>query len=43
MYTLSLKTIGASVPVSPLEGSPSFTDQTTSPVFASSATSVVSD
>ena len=40
--TLSFMTIGAPVPVAPLLGSSVFTDQTTLPVFASSATSVVS-
>src|SRR6266436_7119575 len=40
--TLSLKIIGDDVPVSPLLGSPFFTDQTTLPVLASRATSVVS-
>src|SRR5439155_23280781 len=40
--TLSLKIIGDDVPVSPLLGSPFFTDQTNLPVLASRATSVVS-
>src|SRR5215475_4976609 len=40
--TLSLNTIGDDVPVSPLAGSPFLTLQTTLPVLASSATSVVS-
>src|ERR1700687_481984 len=40
--TLSLKIIGDDVPLSPLLGSPFFTDQTTLPVLASRATSVVS-
>ena len=40
--TLSLKTCGALVLVSPIFGLPFFTLHTTLPVFASSATSVVS-
>jgi hypothetical protein len=40
--TLSLKTMGDDVPVSPFAGSPFFTDHTTLPVLASSATRVVS-
>src|SRR5262249_14365212 len=42
MITLSWNTIGADVPLSPLPGSPFLTDQTTLPVLASRATSVVS-